>query len=402
MKVRFLFKKKGKASNEGLIYLALYLKDEVELISTGHRIHEKEWSNVDQYPKQHTSNVAQSINEIKSRVNKAVTRLEAKEEIITPFSVKQEFSRFEDAKLADKVKKDKKEKEGIRTVKSMANKWIANNLFSYQPSTQKAVKESINQFLDFLAKSGCGGIERQDINPELITSYERYLQDKKKLANSTHGKRIKHLRWFLKHINYDVAGIKIRNHRKDIISLAQDELEALEAIDVSKSSEQQKVKDIFLLGCYTGQRISELKRINQTHIIDGRICMTQKKTKREVTIPILSKTRAILERYDFKAPKISEQIVNREIKEICKDAGITKLLTIRKNVAGKDVDEQISKAKLISTHTASKTFISLAPDWYGLTPGEVASIVGKDLKTLLNHYYNLPRTSAIKKMESHD
>jgi hypothetical protein len=98
------------------------------------------------------------------------------------------------------------------------------------------------------------------------------------------------------------------------------------------------------------------------------------------------------------APKISEQHLNKEIKKVCKAANITKIITARTNKAGLDVEVQVPKHDLITSHTASKTFITLAPARFGLDPAEIAAIVGKDLKTLLNHYFQLPKESAIRKM----
>lgn len=145
-----------------------------------------------------------------------------------------------------------------------------------------------------------------------------------------------------------------------------------------------------------------MKRLNETRIIDGRIRMTLQKNDKEVTIPLLAKARTIIDRNGGRSPRISEQVLNRSIKIVCSKAGIDSKLTIRINVAGRDIDKEEPKFKLITSHTAGKTFISLAPEWFGLIPAEVAAIVGKDLKTVLNHYYKLPHESAIEKMESHD
>jgi|GEM_PF-4866261 len=402
MKIRYLLKKKAGQDKTGLIYIALYFKDEVELISTGQRILKNDWSTNDQFPKAHHGVVAKTITEFKSRISKAITRLEAREEIVTPFSVKQEFSLFESEKVILNLANDKKKKENKKSVKSLAILWLENNLFQYEPSTQKTVRESINQFLEFLTKSGNGAIEKGALAESIITSYERYLQEKKKLANSTHGKRMKHLRWFLKTLGYNVDSIKIRTGKKEIIALSDKEVAQLEQVDVSNSSELQKAKDMFLLGVYTGLRISDLKRLNETRIIDGRIRMTLQKNDKEVTIPLLAKARMIINRNDGRSPKISEQVLNRSIKTVCEKAGIKDKLTIRINVAGRDIDKEEPKFKLITSHTAGKTFISLAPQWFGLSPAEVAAIVGKDLKTVLNHYYKLPLESAIVKIEAHE
>jgi len=402
MKIRFLFKKKPGLVKSGLVYVALYLKDTVELISTGQRIRKGEWSSTDQFPKEHRGEVAKTITNVKSRISKAITRLEAREQVVTPFSVKQEFNHFENEKVNQQLAIDKKQKENTKSVKILATQWMENSIFHFELSTQKTVRESINQFLEFLTKSGNGSIERREITESLITAYERYLQENRKLANSTHGKRMKHLRWFLKTLGYNVDSIKIRTGKKEIIALSIKEVEQLEKVDVSESSELQKAKDMFLLGVYTGLRISDLKRLNETRIINGRIRMTLQKNDKEVTIPLLAKARTIIDRNGGRSPRISEQVLNRSIKIVCSKAGIDSKLTIRINVAGRDIDKEEPKFKLITSHTAGKTFISLAPEWFGLSAAEVAAIVGKDLKTVLNHYYKLPHESAIEKMESHD
>lgn len=400
MKIRFLLKKKAGQGNQGLIYVALYFKDQAELISTGQRIRKSDWSPSDQFPKDHRGDVAKAINDVKARIGKAITRLEAREEMVTPFTVKQEFNKFEAERVTTKLISDKKQKANNKSIKSLVNDWLENSLFHYEPSTQKAVRESMKQFLEFLTKSGYAGIERGDLNESVITAYERYLQEKRKLANSTHGKRMKHLRWFLKTLDYNVNSIKIRTGKKEIIALSNKEVEQLELVDVSDSSELQKAKDMFLLGVYTGLRISDLKRVNETRIIDGRIRMTLQKNDKEVTIPLLPKARKIIEAHGKRSPRITEQVLNRAIKTVCEKAGIDSKLTIRVNVAGRDEDKEQPKYKLITSHTAGKTFISLAPQWFGLSPAEVAAIVGKDLKTVLNHYYKLPQESAIEKMEN--
>jgi len=386
----------------GLVYVALYLKDTVELISTGQRIRKGEWSSTDQFPKEHRGEVAKTITNVKSRISKAITRLEAREQVVTPFSVKQEFNHFENERVNQQLAIDKKQKENTKSIKVLATQWMENSIFHFELSTQKTVRESINQFLEFLTKSGNGSIERRELTDPLITAYERYLQENRKLANSTHGKRMKHLRWFLKTLGYNVDSIKIRTGKKEIIALSIKEVEQLEKVDVSESSELQKAKDMFLLGVYTGLRISDLKRLNETRIINGRIRMTLQKNDKEVTIPLLAKARTIIDRNGGRSPRISEQVLNRSIKIVCSKAGIDSKLTIRINVAGRDIDKEEPKFKLITSHTAGKTFISLAPEWFGLSPAEVAAIVGKDLKTVLNHYYKLPHESAIEKMESHD
>lgn len=398
MKCRYLLKKKDKRGQHQ-IYLALYQNDEVELIYTQQRSLLKEWSENERAPKNHKSEVFLAIEKIKREVQKTIQSLESRDRPVTPLTVKVEYRTNKKIRESEQKNNDAITKEGLKSVPKLADNWTTNYLFRYKESTQKSVKESINQFVEYLKKVGLSNLEKKDLNKAVITDYERYLQEKKRLSNSTHGKRMKHLRWFLKSLNYDIGSITIRSHKKEIIALSLEELQKLEKLDVSNSVPYQKAKDMFLLGCYTGLRISDLKRIDHTRIIDGSIRMTLRKNNKEVSIPILPETKEILDRYEQSSPKISEQHLNKDIKEVCRKAAINKDLTIKINKAGRDMDKVVKKFDLITSHTASKTFITLAPKKFGLTPAEIAAVVGKDLKTLINHYFQLPMESAVQKMK---
>lgn len=382
------------------VYVALYLQEVQELISTGETINEKtEWG-ADGRPKKMLSRSASRVLEVESQVWDAITRLKARKAVVTPLAVKREYLSHSKNAITTQLDIDRAEKKAKVLVKTLAAKWKEDHLFRYRESTRKAVRESIDGFLSFLKATDHALIERDDLGPDLIASYERYLQDKKKLSDSTHGKRMKHLRWFLKHIDYDVSKIKIRTHRKEIISLSLTELEKLENV-LPETPEENRAKDIFLLGCYLGLRISDLKRITPASISQGRITMVLRKNNRPVQIPITGQAKTILDSYANYAPKINEQSVNKCLKLLCQRAGITDMVTLRKSKGGRQYDEAVPKFKLITTHIAGKTFIStVAPKLYNMTPADVAAITGKDLKTLLGHYYQLPQEEAIKKMST--
>ena len=278
-------------------------------------------------------------------------------------------------------------KAELVTVIKLVNRWTDEELFRFRDSTKKSVIESLNQFTTYLKDAGYANLERRQLNRSIISGYERYLLEKKKLSDNTHGKRMKHLRWFLKWLDFDVSKIKLRSFKKRIIALTLGELKALEAVNVSSSVEQQKAKDMFLLGCYTGLRISDLKRLTQNNTIGGFISMKLLKNGKFVKIPIIKSAAAILERYHYKAPKISEQALNERIKEVCSIAAIDTPVTIDTTTAGQRVSVTKAKHELITSHIAGKTFITLAPKQWGLTPAEIAGIVGKDLKTLINSYF---------------
>ncbi len=377
--------------------MAIYSSDDTQLIPTGQSVTLDQWDANRKEPK---GDILSKVSRVWVEVDKVRKLLEVQEEDVTPFNIKAAYIRKLNQHQGDKQVRDKVRKQEAKGVSSLAEDWTISQLFKYRRSTQKTVTESINAFTEYLKKGGQGGLDRKGLTQEVVTRYERYLQEKKMLSNSTHGKRMKHLRWFLKYIDFDTSKIKLRTFTKQIICLDVKELEALEAVEVY-TTDEIRAKDMFLLGCYTGQRISDLKRITAHSIIDNEIRIRQTKTGKDVFIPLSPQSKAILDRHNGAAPRITEQDLNKTIKTVCKNAKIDTVMSIVSNKGGIDLKRNVDKSSLITSHVASKTFIStVGPERYNLTPPEIAAICGKNLKTLLTHYFNLPRESAKQKMLS--
>lgn len=398
MKLRYLLKRRGPKGGTHPIYLALYQGDITEIIYTGERITLKEWSVKDRSPKDHSGDTFKAIERVKAAVQQAIRRLEADEKPVTPYTVKEAYTSHQKSKHTNQAQADKKAKADLITVTKLANRWLENELFRYRKSSQRSITESINAFTRYLKLAGLATLERKGLTQEIISGYDRYLLEKKKLSDNTHGKRMKQLRWFLKTLDFDVDKIKIRSSKKTIVSLTLEELTKLENVDASGRVEHQKAKDLFLLGCYTGLRVSDLKRLNHTNTRNGLITLKLLKNNKDVKIPIIADCERILARYDYRAPKLSEQALNECIKEVCKAAGITERISIDSTKGGQRISKMVPKHQVITSHIAGKTFITLAPKKWGLTPAEIAAIVGKDLKTLIGSYFNEQGDEARKKI----
>lgn len=385
-----------------MIYVALYLGNMKEMISTGQKIELKDWSEKERAPKNQNSEVSKAIEKVRASVKKAISRLEFEDKPVTPFSVKVAY--MED--LAEKEKAhasaDRKAKAEMVTLIKLADRWTQEELFRFRSSSQRSIKESINAFTTYLKSVGFASLERKSLTHTIISAYERYLLEKKKLADNTHGKRMKHLKWFLKWLDFDVSKIKLRSSRKPVISLTLEELKRLEVVDVSFRKEYQKSKDMFLLGCYTGLRISDLKRLNPTNTKDGYIKLKLLKNNRYVSIPIIKAADQILSRYEYRSPKISEQAVNENIKHVCEKAEIKDKVVVDYTRGGQRLSKTIAKHKVITSHIAGKTFITLAPKLWQLSPAEIAAIVGKDVKTLINSYFGDQGDEARQKIIRYD
>lgn len=77
-------------------------------------------------------------------------------------------------------------------------------------------------------------------------------------------------------------------------------------------------RDVFMVGCFTGQRLSDYSRINTSMIKTIKktkfIDIIQKKTGKEVFIPLDKRVKAILDKYDGQLPYINHNLLNYNIK----------------------------------------------------------------------------------------
>jgi len=105
---------------------------------------------------------------------------------------------------------------------------------------------------------------------------------------------------------------------KDRIYLSKDEIQAL--FDMPLTGFDDTVRDVFLIGCYTGLRYSDLSRITESCIGKTEngtpvIRIIQHKTKSPVIIPILDDNLIVLlEKYKYNVPAIWDVSLNRNIK----------------------------------------------------------------------------------------
>ena len=73
--------------------------------------------------------------------------------------------------------------------------------------------------------------------------------------------------------------------------------------------------------CYTGLRVSDLRRVTLDTISEDRsmIIMRATKTDEAIKLPILPEAEEILSKYDYKLPFISDQKYNKAIKDFLKE-----------------------------------------------------------------------------------
>ena len=204
------------------------------------------------------------------------------------------------------------------------------------------------------------------------------------------------------------------------IYLTIDELKIIEKADLSDYKGKivnktlkltkdllERARDLFLIGCYTGLRISDYKDLNaERNIIVEEgveyLRLKSKKTGKFVTIPLSKVIRNILEKNNGEFPrKMPEQHLNYAIKEVGKKAKINSIHIKEITKGGKKIEIKNYKYEFITSHTARRAFC---------TNAYLAGMPVYDIMQLSNHstekvFYNYIKVKDIgraKKIGNHD
>ena len=128
---------------------------------------------------------------------------------------------------------------------------------------------------------------------------------------------------------------------------------------ISKKQALKTAKNWFLLGAYTALRVSDFSRLSDHNIKEKFIIIKPKKGKgknEDLYIPIHPIVKEILQDPTFDIYKpISDQKINKQIKDVCKLAKINDPISHSRTEGGKLIERIDPKYKLITNHTARRS-----------------------------------------------
>ncbi|NVN17481.1 tyrosine-type recombinase/integrase [Muricauda sp. HICW] len=228
----------------------------------------------------------------------------------------------------------------------------------------KKLLERFNPNLDF-----------DGIDLKFYDDFVLFLEEDDKSLN-TIGKHIKNLKVFLrgatqdgvnKNMVFTRSDFKAPKEQTTAIYLSLEELGKIENLDLKDSSKKELARDIFIIGCHTGQRVSDYNGLTKNNIVELErnskkvkfFKIKQKKTGKEVYCPITKSIKNILKKPRYGGappPKMNEQEINEEIKKIGHKAGIKEKIVLEYTRGGKKEIETEFKYNLIGTHTARRSF----------------------------------------------
>ena len=173
----------------------------------------------------------------------------------------------------------------------------------------------------------------------------------------------------------------------DEIALTNEEVNLL--FNASLTGSEAKARDLFLIGVFTAQRVSDFIRLTPENfsVIDGIECVTIHQLKEDVrvVIPVNSRLKQIMERNGYYSPTLSEQKINQHIKVVAKKAGIDGSTIISEVRSGKRSESKKLRSDMITTHTARRTGATLLYN-SGLGVKSLMQITGhKKVSTLMDY-----------------
>lgn len=212
------------------------------------------------------------------------------------------------------------------------------------------------------------------LNDFKLSEYINFLRDIKNMRNSTIGKQLGFLKWFLKwakkkgyneNNDFETYKPKLKTTQKKVIFLTWEELSKLREVEIPEQKKYlDRVRDVFLFQCFTGLRYSDVFNLKRTDVKDNYFEVTTIKTGDDLVIELNDFSRKILEKYkdihfekDKVLPVITNQKMNDYLKELAELAEINDHVRETYYKGNERIDVVTPKYSLLGTHAGRRTFI---------------------------------------------
>jgi site-specific recombinase XerD len=338
-------------------------KGKTIVLNTGRKIDPESWDKVKEealYKGKNKSGLAREINNFLTDLKLKIERTEIKLREENPDV---DFDTLKTS-ITSLVSGNKKSKLSFFESLDLFIKLRDNELSPNSLRKFTTLKKLLNNFETLSRKN----ISFSKIDQLFYDEFLNYLWDVRKHTNNSAYKIIGLLKIFLKWaFDRDLnryryfEKFKIKEDKTDIVTLDEEELDNLFNYDFSHDKRHDKVRDLFLFGCYTGGRFTDLTKITREDIRDGKWYLRVNKTRDILEIPLIDNALSILKKYEaetYPLPRLSNQKLNKYIKEVCKQAEIKGNVTVTKYRGATPIKVSKPKYDLISSHTARRTFIT--------------------------------------------
>ncbi len=269
-----------------------------------------------------------------------------------------------------RVKKEKNE-EKIPYIDffTFVEQYITGSAINKKKSTLTCYRNTVHNLKWFEEYAG-EVITFDSFGVDFYDKLKRYYIDVRGCGNNSFGKVIKTLKTFLNEavergytVNQGYKSKKFKVLTEDVenIYLSEFEIRTLLDCNLSNNPNYEKVRDLFVVGCYTGLRFSDFTEIKPENIRNECIYIRTIKTQQNVVIPFHPIVRDIMKKYEGRYPNnlppaYTNQKMNDYLKEIGKLAGLNENIIVTRTKGSKREEKTYKKYELLTTHCARRSF----------------------------------------------
>ena len=364
--------KSPKGDKESLIYFSAYFKNESKklIYSTGETITPKEWNFKNRMPNDLSGRTTRADNHraINMQLNrytdfyiKIINRYIHAEQEITVENIRNEFD-----------KEFKKTKTGSRDFFAVYDKFMTekiNNKTGKPNATSTIERYRYNKkLLQGFEESEGVKLNFNQIDKKFYNTFINYCTNTKNHSTNTLSRNIGLFKTFmnwavLNRYTYKLDFQEFKNIKKEItdeVALSKEQVVEIFNFDFSNNQRLERVRDLFVFGCFTGMRYSNYSKMKKNDIIDSHIKVRDvKDNRKQLNIPLNDYSSYLLKKYDYRLPEISNQKFNEYIKEVIKIVGYTEDIKKTSKLGNEIIETVTPFYKRISSHTARRSFITI-------------------------------------------
>ena len=226
------------------------------------------------------------------------------------------------------------------------------------------------------------------------------------------GKHVKNVKTVLRYVSqrgwevhtaHQTREFRVPQESGDGIYLTLPEIhQILEVPETSLSPSEILSRQLFIIGCFSGLRVSDYKRLSTINLIehDGILMfeLHSEKTDSHLIIPVHPVIKNLIDENAGRPPsRQSDVLINRNMKRIGQLAGLEEIVRMSRTIGGKRQTTIHKKFELITTHTARRSFATNAY-LSGMDTLDIMSITGHTKESTFLRYIKVTPRERAKRM----
>jgi integrase len=237
-----------------------------------------------------------------------------------------------------------------------------------KPTALYSYINSKKMFAKFQKEKGYD-IALSDFKQEHIDAFGDYMINDLEIAMNTHSKAMMEVMQVLKYAvklkklpASRLSELEFDTRREETDSIYLKETEVLELLQIKDFDDpiHEVVRDVFVIGCFTGMRFSDYTTIDAAAIQENRLSFIQQKTGGRVTLPIHPVVNTILNKYNYQLPEVPKNnVFNQILKQIGSKMPSLQVSFTRQVTYKRELQSIVKKKyEFLQTHTARRSFCS--------------------------------------------